>query len=59
MYKKAYLSFRFITTRPLCLIKQGDQTPRIGADGLDSIPSGDVIFKTFLQVTEFLLTSGR
>ena len=26
MYKKTYLSFRFITYRPLCQIKQGDQT---------------------------------
>ena len=24
MYKKTYLSFRFITSRPLCQIKQGD-----------------------------------
>ena len=26
MYKKTYLSFRFITCRPLCQIEQGDQT---------------------------------
>ena len=26
MYKKTYLSFRIITSRPLCQIKQGDQT---------------------------------
>ena len=26
MYNKTYLSFRFITSRPLCQIKQGDQT---------------------------------
>ena len=25
-YKKTYLSFRFITSRPLCQIEQGDQT---------------------------------
>ena len=26
MYKKTYLSFRFITSRPLCQVKQADQT---------------------------------
>ena len=29
MYKKTYLSFHFITSRPLCQIKQGDQTYQV------------------------------
>ena len=34
MYKKTYLSFRFITSRPLCQIKQRDQTEKIQLTGL-------------------------
>ena len=47
MYKKTYLSFRFVTSRPSCQMKHGDQTPNNTFDG-DSY-----LFLCFLSLSLF------